>query len=106
MIGRRQLVDLSPEPRCDVWEQGVATGEHNVFEEVTSQCLVALHDAVVNVFLDALLGDVFSLSELGLEQDLRAAESLLTKDNLGPIRQLVSLLAGFRLVGVCKSRVK
>ena len=53
-----------------------------MLEEVTPDCLVALHNRIVNVLLDALRVNVFALRQPWLEQNLRAAESLLAQDNL------------------------
>ena len=81
-----QGVDLAPQTLRNVGEQCISTCYHNVFEEVTSDSFVALHDRVVDVFLDTLLGDVFSARQLRLEENLRSTETLLAYDDFASIR--------------------
>ena len=82
MVRRHQGVHLAPETLGNVGEEGATAGEEDVLEEVTPDCLVALHNRIVNVLLDALRVNVFALRQPWLEQDLRAAEPLLAQDNL------------------------
>ena len=63
-----------------------------MLEEVTTDGLLALHDAVVNVLLDTLRCDVAALRKLRVEQDLRTAETLFAEDDLATIWKLICFL--------------
>ncbi len=53
-----QRIDLAPQSLRNVREQSVTASNHDVFEHVSSDTLVAFHDRVVDVFLDAFLSDI------------------------------------------------
>ena len=97
MIVRCKGIDLAPESLGNVGEQSVATCNHNVFEKVSSDAFVALHDGVVDVLLDTFLSDVRSLGKLRLEKNLGAAETLFAEDDFATIWQLESFLASLGL---------
>ena len=86
MVRRRKLVDFAPQTIRNVREQGVAASKHDMFEKVTSDSFVTLHDRVVDVLLNTLSSDIISLSKFRLEEDLRTAESFFANDELASIR--------------------
>ena len=85
MVRWRQSVQLTPQSLRDEREECIATSQHDVFEEVTSDVLVTLHDRVVDVLLETLTCNVCSLSQMRLEEDFGAGETLASKDNLTAI---------------------
>ncbi len=44
VVVRGKCIDLAPQPLRNVGEQSVTACNHDVFEEVSSDALVALHD--------------------------------------------------------------
>ena len=81
-----QSIDLAPQSLRNVCEQSVTASNHDVLEHVSSDTFVAFHDRVVDVFLDAFFSDICPSRNLGLEKNLRAAETLFTEDNFASIR--------------------
>ena len=71
-----------------------------MLEEVATDGLLALHDRVVDILLDTLLRDVVTLSQLRVEEDLRALEALLANDYLLAVWQHEVPLASLRLRGL------
>ena len=90
----------------DTWVHGGASGEDGVGVEVLADVDVALHDGVVDGFVDAA---GFHTQEGRLEESLRAAEPFVADGDDLSVGELVALLLPFsicmlRTHGRCKQK--
>jgi len=73
----------------NAWEHGSTTRQDDVAVQILADIDVTLHDGIVSGGVNTIA--LFS-NQRGLEQDLRASESLVSNSDDLPIRQLVVLL--------------
>lgn len=102
--GPLHRLEVVPEATCEAIEQSVTTGEHDVREELALHIFITAHDALVQLLMEAF--HVTLTAKCGLEQHLRASETLVADQNLAPIRHFVVHLAGVRLSRLFKAALE
>ena len=90
-------MNLLPQPLAHRLEQCAATTEDNIGEQVLSNVIVALHDRVEAVLVDAF--EVVA-RQRGIEENFGASETLVSDQDFSTVGQLVVLLTCMRLLGI------
>jgi len=86
--GRGQSSNFLLHTFSNTIEHSGTTGQHGVAIQILSNVNIAFHDRIISSLVDARL---FKTDQRGLEEDLRASETLVADSDHLTIRQFVAL---------------